>query len=262
MSHSPANASFVRCAQEASTKRLWQYATALPDGSEALRVEVCRRNNEVLEIVNALPWAMPLVASVGIAVGAFLTMHGWRKEDQRREVERAEADARRDALLERNTAELHSLRGEIKAVEGRLGSRMDGLESGMDSLESGLEGRMDSLETRLEGRMDSLETRLEGRMDALENRLEGRMDALETRLEGRMDGLEGRMDGLEGRIEEVRKDLEGRINAHEDKCEARWLQQAKEFGEMRGALAALQRTVEAGGAKGRVADPPQDVGQR
>ena len=175
----------------------------------------------MLEIVNALPWAMPLVASVGIAVGAFLTMHGWRKEDQRREVERAEADARRDALLERNTAELHSLRGEIKAVEGRLGSRMDGVE----------------------GRMDSLESRLEGRMDALESRLEGRMDALESRLEGRMDGLESR------------------INAHEDKCEARWLQQAKEFGEMRGALAALQRTVEAGGAKG-VADPPQDAGQR
>ena len=187
----------------------------------------------MLEIVNALPWAMPLVASVGIAVGAFLTMHGWRKEDQRREVERAEADARRDALLERNTAELHSLRGEIKAVEGRLGSRMDGLESGLGSRMDGLEGRMDSLERRLEGRMDSLESRLEGRMDALESRLEGRMDG-----------------------------LEGRINAHEDKCEARWLQQAKEFGEMRGALAALQRTVEAGDAKGRVADLPQDAGQR
>ena len=192
MSHSPANASFVRCVQEASTKRLWQYATALPDGSEALRVEVCRRNDEVLEIVGTLQWAMPLVASVGIAVTVWLTMHGWRKEDQRREVERAKADARRDALLEQNAMEIRSLRGEIKAVEGRL---------------------------------------------------EGRMDALESRLEGRMDGLEGR------------------INAHEDKCEARWLQQAKEFGEMRGALAALQRTVEAGGAKG-VADPPQDAGQR
>ena len=158
----------------------------------------------MLGIVGTLQWAMPLVASVGIAVTVWLTMRGWRKEDQRREVERAEADARRDALLERNTAELHSLRGEIRAVEGRLGSRMDGLE----------------------GRMDSLESRLEGRMDALESRLEGRIDS-----------------------------LEGRINAHEDKCEARWLQQAKEFGEMRGALAALQRTVEAGGAKG-VADLP------
>ena len=198
----------------------------------------------MLEIVGTLQWAMPLVASVGIAVTVWLTIRGWRKEDRRREVERAEADARRDALLERNTAELHSLRGEIKAVEGRLGSRMDGLESGMDSLEGRLEGRMDSLEGRLEGRMDALESRLEGRMDALENR------------------LEGRMDGLEGRIEEVRKDLQGRINAHEDKCEARWLQQAKEFGEMRGALAALQRTVEAGGAKDSVADPPQGAGQR
>ena len=176
----------------------------------------------MLEIVGTLQWAMPLVASVGIAVTVWLTMRGWRKEDQRREVERAEADARRDALLEQNAVEIRGLRGEIKAVEGRLGSRMDGVE----------------------GRMDSLESRLEGRMDALESRLEGRMDALESRLEGRMDGLESR------------------INAHEDKCEARWLQQAKEFGEMRGALAALQRTVEAGGAKGRVADPPQDAGQR
>lgn len=175
----------------------------------------------MLEIVGTLQWAMPLVASVGIAVTVWLTMQGWRKEDQRREVERAEADARRDALLEQNAVEIRGLRGEIKAVEGRLGSRMDGVE----------------------GRMDSLESRLEGRMDALESRLEGRMDALESRLEGRMDGLESR------------------INAHEDKCEARWLQQAKEFGEMRGALAALQRTVEAGGAKG-VADPPQDAGQR
>ena len=175
----------------------------------------------MLEIVGTLQWAMPLVASVGIAVTVWLTMRGWRKEDQRREVERAEADARRDALLEQNAVEIRGLRGEIKAVEGRLGSRMDGVE----------------------GRMDSLESRLEGRMDALESRLEGRMDALESRLEGRMDGLESR------------------INAHEDKCEARWLQQAKEFGEMRGALAALQRTVEAGGAKG-VADPPQDAGQR
>ena len=165
----------------------------------------------MLEIVGTLQWAMPLVASVGIAVTVWLTMRGWRKEDQRREVERAEADARRDALLEQNAVEIRGLRGEIKAVEGRLGSRMDGLES---------------------------------------------------RLEGRMDSLEGRMDGLEGRIEEVRKDLEGRINAHEDKCEARWLQQAKEFGEMRGALAALQRTIEAGGAKGSVADPPQGAGQR
>ena len=175
----------------------------------------------MFEIVGTLQWAMPLVASVGIAVTVWLTMRGWRKEDQRREVERAEADARRDALLEQNAVEIRGLRGEIKAVEGRLGSRMDGVE----------------------GRMDSLESRLEGRMDALESRLEGRMDALESRLEGRMDGLESR------------------INAHEDKCEARWLQQAKEFGEMRGALAALQRTVEAGGAKG-VADPPQDAGQR
>lgn len=165
----------------------------------------------MLEIVGTLQWAMPLVASVGIAVTVWLTMRGWRKEDQRREVERAEADARRDALLEQNAVEIRGLRGEIKAVEGPLGSRMDGLE---------------------------------GRMDSLESRLEGRMDALESRLEGRMDGLEGR------------------INAHEDKCEARWLQQAKEFGEMRGVLAALQRTVEAGGAKGRVADPPQDAGQR
>ena len=164
----------------------------------------------MLEIVGTLQWAMPLVASVGIAVTVWLTMQGWRKEDQRREVERAEADARRDALLEQNAVEIRGLRGEIKAVEGRLGSRMDGVE---------------------------------GRMDSLESRLEGRMDALESRLEGRMDGLESR------------------INAHEDKCEARWLQQAKEFGEMRGALAALQRTVEAGGAKG-VADPPQDAGQR
>ena len=164
----------------------------------------------MFEIVGTLQWAMPLVASVGIAVTVWLTMRGWRKEDQRREVERAEADARRDALLEQNAVEIRGLRGEIKAVEGRLGSRMDGVE----------------------GRMDSLESRLEGRMDALENRLEGRMDGLESR-----------------------------INAHEDKCEARWLQQAKEFGEMRGALAALQRTVEAGGAKG-VADPPQDAGQR
>ena len=186
----------------------------------------------MLEIVGTLQWAMPLVASVGIAVTVWLTMRGWRKEDQRREVERAEADARRDALLEQNAVEIRGLRGEIKAVEGRLGSRMDGVE-----------GRMDSLESRLEGRMDALETRLEGRMDALESRLEGRMDGLENRFEGRMDGLESR------------------INAHEDKCEARWLQQAKEFGEMRGALAALQRTVEAGGAKG-VADPPQDAGQR
>ena len=147
----------------------------------------------MLEIVGTLQWAMPLVASVGIAVTVWLTMRGWRKEDQRREVERAEADGHRDALLEQNAMEIRSLRGEIKAVEGRL---------------------------------------------------EGRMDALESRLEGRMDGLEDR------------------INAHEDKCEARWLQQAREFGEMRGALAALQRTVEAGGAKGRVAVPPQDAGQR
>ena len=176
----------------------------------------------MLEIVGTLQWAMPVVASVGIAVTVWLTMRGWRKEDQRREVERAEADARRDALLEQNAMEIRSLRGEIKAVEGRLGSRMDGLESGLGSRMDGLEGRMDSLERRLEGRMDSLESRLEGRMDG----------------------------------------LEGRINAHEDKCEARWLQQAKEFGEMRGALAALQRTVEAGGATGRVADPPQDAGQR
>ena len=114
----------------------------------------------MLEIAGTLQWAMPLVASAGIAVTVWLTMRGWRKEDQRREVERAEADGHRDALLEQNAMEIRSLRGEIKAVEGRL---------------------------------------------------------------------EGRMDGLEDHI-----------NAHEDKCEARWLQQAKEFGEMRGALAALQ----------------------
>ena len=134
------------------------------------------------EIIGTLQWAMPVVASVGIAVTVWLTMRGWRKEDQRREVERAKADARRDALLED--------------------------------------------------------------------------------LVKRSDGLGERMDRLEGRVEAVREGLEQRIQAHEDKCEARWLQQAKEFGEMRGLLAALQRTVEAGGARAVAAGPPQKAGQR
>ena len=147
---------------------------------------------------------MPVVASVGIAVTVWLTMRGWRREQQRHEVERAKADARRDALLERNTAEL-----------GSLGERMD--------------------------------------------RLEGRVEEVREGLEQRIDGVRG---DLTMRMEAYRESFEQRIQAHEDKCEARWLQQAKEFGEMRGALAALQRTVEAGSARAVAAGPPQKAGQR
>ena len=178
------------------------------------------------EIIGILQVAMPVVASVGIAVTVWLTMRGWRREQQRHEVERAKADARRDALLERNTAEL-----------GSLGERMD----------------------RLEGRVEEVREGLEQRIDGVRTDLTERIDGVRTDLTERIDGVCG---DLTMRMEAYRESFEQRIQAHEDKCEARWLQQAKEFGEMRGALAALQRTVEAGSARAVAAGSPQKVGQR
>ena len=160
----------------------------------------------MLEIIGTLQWAMPVVASVGIAVTVWLTMRGWRKEDQRREVERAKADARRDALLE-----------------------------------------------ELVKHSDSLGRRVEEVREGLEQRIDGVRTDLTERIEGVRTDLTGRIDG-------VRADLTERIQAHEDKCEARWLQQAKEFGEMRGALAAQQRTIEAV-TRAYAAGTPRNAGQ-
>ena len=182
----------------------------------------------MLEIIGTLQWAMPVVASVGIAVTVWLTMRGWRKEDQRREVERAKADARRDALLE------------------DLVKRSDSLGGRVEEVREGLEQRIDGVRTDLTERIEGVRTDLTERIEGVRTELTERIDGVRTDLTGRIDG--------------VRADLTERIQAHEDKCEARWLQQAKEFGEMRGALAAQQRTIEAV-TRAHAAGPPQNAGQ-
>lgn len=93
----------------------------------------------------------------------------------------------------------------------------------------------------------------------MENRLRAEMKELAAQLRAEMkeQGADIRSevgekhDDQRSHTDQVRDDLRGEIKSvrdaltvHENKCELRWQRQASEFGEVRGVLAALLRTVE------------------
>ena len=82
----------------------------------------------------------------------------------------------------------------------------------------------------------------------IKREIEGVREDLGNEIKGVREDLQGE---IKREIKSVREDLGNEIKsvsdalkAHEDKCELRWQRQASELGEMRGILAALQRTVE------------------
>ncbi len=102
------------------------------------------------------------------------------------------------AIDEQSRYSLHQL------LEGVLGQA--GANSLMELLppvgwaDVATKGDLDALEGRLGGRIEALDARLSGRIDALDARLCGRIEALDARLSGRIDGLGGRMEAMEERV--------------------------------------------------------------
>jgi hypothetical protein len=63
-------------------------------------------------------------------------------------------------------------KSDLRDLDARLGSRIDGLEYRFGALEAGLKERFDVLETGLTTRFDVLETGLDNRFEAFEGRVE------------------------------------------------------------------------------------------
>ena len=93
---------------------------------------------------------------------------------------------------------------------------------------------------------------IEGVREDLGNQIKGVREDLQGEIKREIKSVrEDLGNEIKREIKSVREDLGGEIRsvrdalkAHEDKCELRWQRQASEFGEMRGLLAVLQRTVE------------------
>lgn len=171
--------------------------------------------------------AMPIVTTVGIVVASYFSVRALRVDSRQREAERVRVDAQRDALLaqlvkgqERTDAQLQALAADLRA---EFGEKYDHLHAEIMQVRIDLQG-----EIRRE---------IQSVREDLGNEIKGLREDLQGEIKREIKSVR---EDLGGEIKSVRDALK----AHEDKCELRWQRQASEFGEMRGLLAALQRTVE------------------
>lgn len=182
--------------------------------------------------------AMPIVTTVGIVVASYFSVRALRVDSRQREAERVRADAQRDALLaqlvkgqERIDAQFESLAAELRAEMKGFGAE--------------LRAEFGEKYDRLHAEIAQVRIDLQGE---IKREIKGVREDLGNEIKGVREDLQGE---IKREIKSVREDLGNEIRsvrdalkAHEDKCELRWQRQASEFGEMRGILAALQRTVE------------------
>lgn len=171
--------------------------------------------------------AMPIVTTVGIVVASYFSVRTLRVDSRQREAERVRVDAQRDALLaqlvkgqERTDAQLQALAAELRAEMKDLGAE---LRAEFGEKYDHLHAEIVQVRIDLQG---EIKREIKSVREDLGNEIKREIKSVR--------------EDLGGEIKSVRDALK----AHEDKCELRWQRQASEFGEMRGLLAALQRTVE------------------
>ncbi|MGH8884371.1 MAG: hypothetical protein ACRDYX_04210 [Egibacteraceae bacterium] len=78
--------------------------------------------------------------------------------------------------------DLGVLKGDLAALEQRLGQRIDGLEERIDL-------KIDGLEERIDLKMEGLEGRIDLKIDGLEERIDHKVDGLEERIDLKMEAL-------------------------------------------------------------------------
>ena len=204
--------------------------------------------------------AMPIVTMVGIVVASYFSVRALRVDSRQREAERVRADGQRDALLaqlvkgqERIDAQFENLAAELRVEMKGFGAELRAeMKAQAAELRAEFGEKYDRLHTEIAQVRIDLQGEIKGVREDLGNEIKGVREDLQGEIKREIKSVrEDLGNEIKREIKSVREDLGGEIRsvrdalkAHEDKCELRWQRQASEFGEMRGILAALQRTVE------------------
>jgi chromosome segregation ATPase len=110
--------------------------------------------------------------------------------------------------LDHDVMSIYELLHGISAQQGRLLTRLEGLDAAIGTRLDAHDARLD----RIEGRLGAIEGRLgahDSRFDSMENRLgamEGRLDSMDNRLgamEGRLGAHDTRFDLIDSQLAEI-----------------------------------------------------------